>query len=206
MHVIDQVLRDDERHEVLLLCEGQKYRITTADCDQLGLEEGSALSDDELVKLSDADARLACIQKAFVHLSYGDVSKKRLVEKLSRAFDKALCHDVADLLEERGYLDDLRLAERYAENYYEIRSYGPTRIKQELFSKGFKSDVIEQALEPYQKMDHRNKIAELLQTKYSHESLQDYAIKKKAVAWLNRYGFAWSDISDVLNRYGEYFE
>lgn len=201
MHIIEKLHRDDENHEVFVVCEGHKYRITTVDCGRLGLEEGVSLSDDAFEELSEAEARLACIQKAFVHLSYGDMSKKRLIEKLSRAFDKALCRETADLLEERGYLNDARLAERYAENYYEVRSYGPMRIKQELYAKGFSLDVIEQTLEPYRSMDHREKIAELLEQKFSRESLSDMAVKKKAVAWLNRCGYSWSDVSDVLNDY-----
>ncbi len=203
MHIIEKLFRDDENHEVFVVCEGHKFRITTVDCDRLGLEEGADVSDDKLLELTDAESRLACIQKSFVHLSYGDMSKKRLIEKLSRSFDKALCRETADLLEERGYLDDMRLAERYAENYYEIRSYGPMRIKQELYAKGFTPDVIEQALAPYHQMDHREKIAELLEKKYSRESLSDLSVKKKAVAWLNRNGYAWSDVSDVLNQYCE---
>ena len=102
-----------------------------------------------------------------------------------------------------GYLDDFRLAQRYTESYYDIRSYGPLRIKQELYGKGFSLDVIEQVLEPFYSMDHREKIEDLLQTKFSKNDLSDISIKKKAVAWLNRSGYTWSDVSDVLNQYCE---
>ena len=203
MYPIDKILRDDSRHEVLVVCGGHKYRITTADCDLLRLEEGMSLSDEEVNHIAEAENRLACIQKAFSLLSYGDMSKKRMTEKLCRHFEKSLCIEVADLLEERGYLNDFRLAQRYAENYYEIRSYGPMRLKQELFVKGFSHDVIEQTLEPYYQMDHRDKILDLLQSKFSREDLSDITAKKKAVAWLNRNGYTWSDISDVLNQFSE---
>lgn len=203
MHIIERVFRDDENHEAFVVCEGHKYRITTVDCGRLGIEEGVSLSDEMLEELTEAESRLACVQKAFVHLSYGDMSKKRLIEKLARVFDKTLCRETADLLEERGYINDTRLAERYAENYYEIRSYGPMRIKQELYAKGFSLDLIEQTLEPYRNMDHRDKIAELLEQKFSRENLADVSVKKKAVAWLNRQGYSWSDVSDVLNDYYE---
>lgn len=199
MHTIEKILRDDDRHETLVFCEGHQYRITIVDCNRLSLEEGINLSDESLEELCKCEMRLACIQKAFTHLSYGDMSKKRLTEKLRRSFDKELSAEIADLLEERGYLDDFRLAQRYADSYYEIRSYGPMRIKQELYGKGFSADVIERVMEHYHGLDHREKIAELLHTKYTPECLDNPDVKRKAVAWLNRLGYSWSDVSDVLN-------
>lgn len=199
MYVVEKLLRNEEQHEAFVYCAGQRFRITLVDCERLAIEEGATLTEEIYEQLVAAEARLACIQKAFSFLSYGDLSKKRLIEKLRRKFDKALCEQTADLLEERGYLNDLQLAKRYADNYYEIRSYGPMRIKQELYGKGFCADVIEQALEPYISDDHREKILELLEKKFSREALADTTVRRKASAWLNRNGYSWSEISDAMN-------
>lgn len=201
MGIIDKITIDDQRHEVIVRCDGQSYRITTFDYNRLAIEQGEEVSEDTINELILSESRLACIQKAFVHLSYGDLSKKRLSEKLRRAFSSEICTEVVDLLEERGYINDLRLAERYADNYYSIRSYGPLRIKQELHSKGFSRDIIETVLEPYISMDHREKVQELLEQKFKNIRCGDYTIKKKAAAWLNRQGYSWSDISDVLSTF-----
>ena len=203
MHTVEKLIRDEKQHEAYVFSDGHRFRITLVDCDRLSLEEGADLSESQFEQLVSSEARLACIQKAFVFLSYGDLSKKRLTEKLRRSFDRELCAETADLLEERGYLNDLCLAERYAENYYELRSYGPMRIKQELFGKGFSADVIEQAIEPYFSMDHREKLKKLFEKRFSKENLVDAVAKRKASVWLNRYGYSWSEISDVLN---EFFE
>ena len=204
MYTVERLFRDEEKHEALVDCkpeEGgrpERFRVTLVDCDALGLDVGVVLSEESYALLCEAQERLACVQKAFVFLSYGDLSRKKLIEKLRRTFPPELCEQTADRLEERGYLDDLRLAERYAESYYEIRSYGPMRIRQELYGKGFTREVIEQALEPYQGLDHREKIAALLEKKYSREALSDPAVRRKASDWLRRSGYGWTEISEVL--------
>ncbi|MBQ2254482.1 MAG: RecX family transcriptional regulator [Clostridia bacterium] len=201
MLVLEKLLRDEERKEATAYCGGNRFRITLYDCNRLELEQGMDVSDELLEQLEQADARLSCIQKGFTHLSYGDLSKKKLYEKLRRHYEPALCRETVDLFEERGYLNDLALAERYADNYYSLRSYGPMRIKQELYGKGFTPEVIDTVLEPYRSMDHREKVTELLQQKFRGASFDDPAVKKKASAWLNRQGYGWSDISDVFNDY-----
>ena len=204
MYTVERLFRDEEKHEALVYSRPtvggrpERFRVTLKDCDTLGLDVGVTLSEEAYALLCEAQERLACVQKAFVFLSYGDLSRKRLVEKLRRTFPPALCEQTADRLEERGYLDDLRLAERYAESYYEIRSYGPMRIRQELYGKGFSREVIEQALEPYQELDHREKIAALLEKKYPREALSDPAVRRKASDWLRRNGYGWTEISDIL--------
>lgn len=203
MYPVERVLRDEEKHEALVTCASRRFRITLVDCDLLGIEPGAVLSEEIYAQLLDAEARLACVQKAFSFLSYGDLSRRRLVEKLRRTFPPALCEETAALLEERGYLDDARLAARYAESYYEIRSYGPARIKQELYGKGFSAEVIEQALEPYLALDHREKIEELLEKKFPAASLSDPAVRRKASDWLRRNGYDWSEISDALRTISE---
>lgn len=194
---VERVDRSDERHEAFVYCAG-RHRITISDCDRLGLEAGAILDEDGFALLLEAEQRLACVQKALSLLEYGDLSKRRMIEKLRMKFSPELAAETADLLEERGYLNDSALAKRYAENYYEVRAYGPMRIKQELYRKGFSMDVIEEALESYRTEDHREKITQLLLGKYSSEQLSDPAVRQKANAWLSRQGYSWSEISDVL--------
>lgn len=205
MYTVERLFREEDRHEALVESRPQaggkpeRFRITLMDCDLLGLEVGMVLSEEAYALLCDAQLRLACVQKALTFLDYGDLSRKKLIEKLRRTFPPELCEQTAARLEERGYLDDLRLAERYAESYYENRSYGPMRIRQELYGKGFSREVIQQVVEPYQELDHREKIAELLEKKYTRETLSDPAVRRKASDWLRRNGYGWSEISDVLN-------
>lgn len=194
---VERVERHEELHEAVVFCCGS-HRVAIADCDGLCPEAGVCLSGEEFERLLAAERRLACVQKALLFLEYGDCSRRRMLEKLKRSFPAPLCEETVSLLEERGYLDDRRLAERYAENYAVLRSYGPLRIRQELYGKGFSADVIEEVLAPYQAADHREGITELLLKKYTPEQLSEPSVRRKANAWLSRQGYSWADISDVL--------
>lgn len=90
MFVIERVFRDEERHEALVDCrpeegaasgagKSERHRITVVDCDRLGLAPGVLLSEEAYALLLEAKERLACVQKAFSHLSYGDLSRKRQI-------------------------------------------------------------------------------------------------------------------------------
>ncbi len=199
MYVVEKVLRDEERHEAFVYCAGHRFRITLVDQASIGIEQGSDLSEEAYILLQQAEERLACIQKAFSFLSYGDLSKRRLTEKLRRSFPKELSEETADLMEERGYLNDVELAKRYAQSYYDLRSYGPMRIKQELYGKGFSAETIEQVLEAYLSLDHSEKIKELLEQKFPSADLTKTEIRRKASAWLNRYGYDWQSVSAVFD-------
>lgn len=198
MGFVERVLRDEERHEAQVIAAGERFRITQYDCDLLALEEGMELTEELLAELQTAHARLACIQKAFSLLSYGDLSRKRLVEKLRRSFPRELSEETAALLEERGYLNDAVLAKRYAENYWDVRSYGPMRIRQELYGKGFTADDIDEAVLPYEQAPQGEKIRALLEKKFPDADLSDIAVRKKAADWLRRYGFSWQAVSEVF--------
>ncbi len=201
MYIVERLRVEEERHEVLAVLrpegggEAERVRLTVPDCDSLGLAEGTLLSEEAHDALLAAGEKLACVQKAFALLSYGDYSSRRLTEKLRRYFPPAVCERTVSLLAERGYVDDDRLAARYAKSYAELRSYGPMRIRRELFGKGFSADVIARAVEPYEEEDHSERIAELLERKYPSADFSDPATRRKASDFLRRSGYGWEEIS-----------
>ena len=122
MYIIDQILRYDDSNEAVVVCSGNRYRITVSELIAFDFQEGDEIDDDTVELLDGAVERLACIKKAFDFLSYGDLSEKQLRDKLSKKFPKELSADVASLFVERGYVNDERLAERYAETFYEFKN------------------------------------------------------------------------------------
>ena len=129
MYIIERVYKDENSNEAVIICEGQSYRITAQDLASLSIEEGESIDDEKLELIEEAVLRLSCIKKAFDYLSYGDLSEKQLRDKLARKFPKELSSDVAALFVERGYVNDARLAERYAETFYCFKNMGLARIR-----------------------------------------------------------------------------
>ncbi len=201
MHKIDSVRRNDDSNEAVVICDGEYFRITVHDLEIMEIEDGDLIDDEVFEHLGEASERLSCIKKAFDFLSYGDLSEKQLRDKLMRKFDKDLACDVAALFVERGYIDDLKLAERYAETFYEFKNMGLSRIRSELYRRGISRENIEIALEKYENEDQSERIEEFVRKKYDTSRLSDANYRRKVYSGAIRAGFASSDISDFLRNF-----
>lgn len=201
MYNIDAIYRDENSNEAVVICDKKSYRITVHDLECLDFSEQDIIDDDALDLLEQAVLRLSCIKKAFDFLSYGDLSKKQLRDKLCRKFDKELAEDVALLFEERGYIDDARLAERYAETFYEFKNMGLQRIRNELYKRGISREIIELVLEKYENCDQTDRIYEFIRRKYDVAKLDDIKYRQKVYAGALRAGFSGIDVGEILRNF-----
>jgi len=201
MYRIDSVRANDGSNEALVICENVSFLITVRDLEILDIKENDLIDEDTYADLCSAKERLACIKKAFDHLSYGDLSKRQLRDKLRKKYPLQLCEDVADLLEERGYIDDERLAQRYAETFYEFKKMGIGKIREQLFRRGISRESIDNALAKYEDEDQRDRIREYLENKYDSARLSDEKYRRKVYSGLIRAGFSCGDVADVLRNF-----
>lgn len=201
MFKINAILRDENSNEAVVICNNESYRITAHDVDVLGIEEGEGIDENLLSNLCEAVERLNCIKKAFDFLSYSDLSEKQLRDKLCRKFPKELSADVAQLFVKRGYVNDARLAERYAETFYVFKNMGLQRIRNELYRRGISRDDIENAVEKYEYEDQTERIREFINKKYDVTRMDDIRYRQKVYAGAVRAGFSGSDVGDVLRNF-----
>ncbi|MBO4452442.1 MAG: RecX family transcriptional regulator, partial [Clostridia bacterium] len=195
------VVRSDGSNEVFVRCQGEGFYITSHDAEILGLTEGERIDEETFNALNEARERLLCIKKAFDHLSYGDLSKRQLRDKLRKKFPPRLCEDVAELFAERGYINDARLAERYAETFYEFKNMGLGKIREQLFRRGISREDIDNALSKYENENQYDRIREFINKKYDPERFGDEKYRRKVYAGAVRAGFSGSDVADVLRNY-----
>ena len=201
MYRVNEVRRSDGGNEALVVCENERFLITSHDLDVIGVEEGALIGEEEYVSLCEARERLACIKKAFEHLSYGDLSMRQLRDKLRRKYPPELSGQVAELFAERGYVDDARLAERYAETFYEFKNMGPGKIREQLYRRGISREDIENALAKYENENQYDRIRELLVNKYKVELLSDEKYRRKVYSGLVRAGYSGGDVAEVLRNF-----
>ncbi|MDD4164041.1 MAG: RecX family transcriptional regulator [Eubacteriales bacterium] len=199
MYIIERILIDENNHEASVTCTGESFLITLKDIEALNIAEGDDIDEDTYQHLCEAVSRLACIKKAFEYLSYSDMSAKKLSDKLRSRFDKEIIMDVTELLKERGYLNDVSLAERYARSFYEFKHWGPIRIKSDLYSRGFKQEDIAEACSFLDQTDHRENIRHLVEKKYGTDGERLGMQKQKICAYLYRMGYLYEDICDTVN-------
>ncbi len=201
MFVIDSIRRNDNSNEALIIVDRERFRVTVHDLEALNIQEGDVVDDDVMEEIAQAAERLSCIKKAFEYLSYGDLSEKQLRDKLSKKFNFDLATDVASLLVERGYVNDARLAERYAETFYVFKNMGLKKIRNELYRRGISSDDIENALSKYENEDQSDRIEEFVRKKYDISRLDDVNYRRKVYAGAMRAGFSSSDVCDFLRNF-----
>ena len=140
----------------------------------------------------------AALDDAAKQLSYRGLSVQSLKEKLLK---KGHAEDAVDYviawLIERHLLDDSRFAES-AVHAYGRRGYGQMRIRQELRRRGVSREDTENALEAFSADPHT--LHTLLDKKLKGDASDPKQVQK-AIAFLQRRGFAWSDIREALKRY-----
>ncbi|WP_457640357.1 regulatory protein RecX [Persephonella sp.] len=128
---------------------------------------------------------------AFKLLSKKDYFKAELKDKLIRkGFDQEEVEEVIFYLEKNGYIDDIKLKERYKEILLE-KGKSPLYIKKKLYSKGVNSPEISYE-EEFQTAYN------LLKTKYRKEKEFNTVVK-----FLKNRGFSCSVIMEVVNKFLE---
>lgn len=197
-------------NEVTLECEfREKYTITLADAKRLGFADLSQedfpieFSNDEQIEF--LSHKLKAIKYASYLLGFSDKSEKALRRKMkekeysAEVIDEALC-----VMRESGIICDENLCLKKYISIANSKLYGPHRIKNELFAKGFSSEDIKNA-EKSVDIDFELLLRDLCDKLLScgKIDLSDRQQLTKFKAKLSRYGYGFETINTVLNDFSE---
>lgn len=170
------------------------------------LHVGDSFGEEEEERLLMAARLTLSKEKAYQYLSYGDLSRKKLYEKLTRfGIEPKVAERTCEILEEQDLINDQRLANHLAERLYEGKHYGPKRILPELCQKGIASDLAKEAIEQLERDDERH-LSYWMGKKYRSFNLSDPKERNKVFQGLCRYGFAFDEINHILFEFSEDFE
>jgi len=129
-----------------------------------------------------------------------DRTAKELEAKLERkGFPEEVIGKILEDMTTLGYLNDERLAQRFAENGAEGRGLGPRRVRAELARRGVPGDVIEQAVCRVYEGDREGVLAIALARKWveRRQGLGDEGVaRRRLYGFLARRGFS----PDVIER------
>lgn len=106
------------------------------------LKEGKELDEQEFVQIKDESDRLTCFSKALAYISSRLKTEKQMKDYLlSKGYSYDVTKEALEKLKEYGYLND----EYYAKTFAEIagKNKGKKYIKQQLYIKGVKSEVVD---------------------------------------------------------------
>lgn len=203
MPLVKDIVCDETKGEAFVEVDSETFHITLSDLVKSSVAVGDELDGESLEFLGFADSKLRGIKKAFVFLSYGDMSEKKLKGKLLKSFELDVVDAVIELLIEKRYLDDEALSIRMAEAYQRSKLYGKAKIRSELFVKGFSAENISNALNELDESIYEESILTLLEKKCADKAvLEDFEAKKKLSAYFFRLGFSYDEIVNAMERFG----
>lgn len=163
---------------------------------EAGLRTGKTFDEDALYETERAVNLTRAKNKAYTYLSYGDMSSKKLFDKLIRAgFDEQTALDCIDAMKNAGYIDDTRYAHALANSLACVKLYGPRRIREELRVRGISGEDADLAIEALD-TDFEKSVQALINGKLRSKT------EKQRISALIRYGYDY----DFIRNYGEDYE
>lgn len=186
----------------VLLEDGCELLLDTEIVILNSLTPGAVLDDPDKL-LFESDVKRAK-SRALWYLSRGDLSRKKLQEKLIRGgFMPSAAIQAVERMEELSLIDDTRLAQRLYE-YLSESGASKREILYKLQNKGIPSDIAKQIIEADESSES-DKLQKLIKTKYASK-LQNEENVKKVFAALIRKGYNYSDVREALKAYSEELE
>lgn len=159
--------------------------------------DGFEISREKYEALEEAMILTSAIKKGAELIGFAQNTKKGLISKLMhRGFSKEISLRAADYLENVGYIDERGQAEQLFSELAERRLYGSSRIKNELYRKGFSEKAINAAMQS--ELDFDTICAERIERTVNVVDLADKAKRQRIIASLMRYGFSVQNIKNAL--------
>lgn len=177
---------------------GEKLTIPTELLVRFGLHKNLEISPERMETLVEEAQEIAAYEKALELLSFRDHSAFELKEKLQqRAFSPELAQRICDRLSEKGCLNDVEYAKKYARYLQQEKRYSRAAIRAKLLQKGISGKLLTVAEnELSEEMEEAN--CRFLAAKKLKQR-QDEQLKQKTAAYLKQKGFRWELINTLLN-------
>lgn len=166
----------------------EQYRVLSPAVGEVTLAYAETL--EEAGKLCDA------IRKGMELLGYGAMSRRRLIQKMTaRGFGRETAEEAAAYLSDHGAFCEETDAIRFAEQGVR-KLWGPRRIRDDLYARGFPTDVIAVAMDALEDVDFVENCGRVIVKHGGIPKKQDEI--KKMIAALMRLGYTSGQIREAL--------
>lgn len=188
--------RSKERVNVFL--DGE-YAFSLEAVAAAALRVGQALSEAEARALQETDSVAQAVNKAASFLAYRPRSTAEVRRSLAgKGFTDAVIDAALARLTDMGYLDDRAFAAYWVDNRAQFKPLGARALRYELRRHGVPAAIIEDALQAVDAADSAYNAAASQRRRLRGSDRA--AFRAKVGAFLQRRGFAYDTISEVLGR------
>jgi regulatory protein len=170
--------------------------LTTA----FGLYVGQEITPEKQHELQIGDVNETAKQSAFHFISYRPRSEAELRKNLrGKGFDDAVVDAVVERLTELEMLDDWAFARYWIEQRESFKPRSRMALRQELFQKGIKSNIIDETVTEIDEMSSARRATTNLANRWAHLPRQEFTVK--IGGYLKRRGFNYEIIADVVQEH-----
>lgn len=176
-----------------------EYRFSVGCTIAATLQTGTALSPSRIEEIQSADQQEQAYERALHYLGYRPRSRREVVRYLEgKGFSNTAVASALERLEHFGYVDDEAFARFWIDSRERHRPRGEFALRFELKAKGIPDAIIDEMLSGY---DETEPAWRAIRPKLHAWSRGDeFELKKKVHAFLNRRGFTYSTCEAVLER------
>ncbi|HEX9913241.1 MAG TPA: RecX family transcriptional regulator [candidate division Zixibacteria bacterium] len=167
-----------------------------------GLKIGEELDQKKIDQILESEVKKESKDAALKFLSYRMRSEKEVRDKLKKKeFAQDMIEEVIEDLRRVNLLDDYEFASAWIRDRISNKPRGKTLLKQELWKKGIKEEIIEKVLKEYfeNEDEELNLVKKLLEKrKKRYENLDKNVAKRRMMSFLLRRGFSYEIVKEVL--------
>ncbi len=193
-------LKREKKRLTAVFVDGELWnRLDSEVLEQRAIKAGMQVDEDFLTELKFESDYKRAKDRAMYLISFRDYSEKELFSKLKRDYDEAAVEKAVARMRDLGLVNDLNFAQKYAKELLFNKHFSKRRAEFELLQKGIDRDIVCDILAELE-YDAVEQIRLLVDKKY-RLAYSDEKVKKRAVAFLQRYGYRWNDIKRFFDSY-----
>ncbi len=166
---------------------------------KLGLEKGAGLTEQKIKEILIRKNENEAKEIALRFLSFRRRTEKEIKDKLKKkGFDEKAIKSTIDRLKEYDLINDLEFAAAWVKERLAYKPRGKKLLKQELWKKGIKKDIIEQVTEEFCQDEDKSAIELLEKIKRRYKNLEPKVAKRRMLSLLLRRGFSYEIAKNAL--------
>jgi regulatory protein len=164
-----------------------------------GLKKGESLTRQRIEEITEEERKKEAKDVALKFLSFRRRTEKQVREKLKKKeFDEKIIDATIDKLKEFDLINDLEFATSWVKDRLAFKPRGKKLLKQELWKKGIKKDIIEQVTDQLCQDEDKSAFQLVEKIKKRYKNLEPNVAKRRMFNLLLRRGFSYETTKYAL--------
>jgi regulatory protein len=166
-----------------------------------GLKKGESLTQRRIEEITEEERKKEAKDVALRFLSFRRRTEKQVREKLKKKeFDEKIIDATIDKLKEFDLINDLEFAFSWVKDRLTFKPRGKRLLKQELWKKGIKKDIIDQVIEELCRDEEKSAFELVEKIKKRYKNLEPKVAKRRMYNLLLRRGFSYETTRNALSQ------